>query len=90
MVEANPQGTTALPRYPPPPAFRPFDRLRDRRLKDLPRLPPKFVEPVETNPEVTAAFAPHPRPFDHEDPLVCHSQKIAFEIVGYWERGNSE
>ena len=50
MVEANPQGTTALPRCLRP---RPFDRL-----KDLPRLPPQFVEPVETNPEVTAAFVP--------------------------------
>ena len=40
-----------------PPAFRPFDKLRDRRLKDL---PPKFVELVETNPDVTSAFAPHP------------------------------
>ena len=45
------------------------------RLKDLPRLSPQFVEPVETNPEVTAAFAPHPRPFDHENPLVCNSQR---------------
>ena len=47
-----------------PPAFRPFDKLRDHRLKDL---PPKFVELVETNPEVIPAFAPHPpalRPFD--------------------------
>ena len=58
---------------PPPPAFRPFDKLRDRRLKDLPRFPPKFVEPVETNPEIISAFALHPRPFDHEDPLVCNS-----------------
>ena len=45
MVETNPKGTAALPRCPRP---RPFDRL-----KDLPRLPPQFVEPVETNLEVT-------------------------------------
>ena len=25
---------------------------------------PQFVELVETNPVVTSAFAPHPRPFD--------------------------
>ena len=31
------------------------------RLRDLPI--PKFVEPVETNPEVTSAFAPHPQLF---------------------------
>ena len=55
---------------------RPFDKLRDRRLtnraqgsgsrrrkfRDFPN--PQFVEPVETNPDVTPAFAPHPRPFD--------------------------
>ena len=35
---------------------------RHRKLRDLPI--PKFVEPVETNPDVTSAFAPHPRPFD--------------------------
>ena len=55
--------------------IRPFDRLRGRRptnqaqntvgsrhhkFRVLPT--PKFVEPVETNPEVTSAFAP--RPFD--------------------------
>ena len=40
------------PRYPRP---RPFDRLKD--------LPPEFVELVETNPDVTLAFASHP--FDH-------------------------
>ncbi len=33
------------------PRPRPFDRL-----KDLPRFLPKFVEPVETNPNVTSAF----------------------------------
>ena len=38
---------------------RPFDRL-----KDLPRLPPQFVELVETNPDVTSAFASLPEPFD--------------------------
>ena len=57
MVEPNPKGTTALARCPRP---RPFDTL-----KDLPRLPQKFVELVETNPEVTSTFASHPQPFDH-------------------------
>ena len=37
------------------PRPRPFDKL-----KGLPRFPPKFVELVETNPEVTSAVAPHP------------------------------
>ena len=55
MVEPNPKGTTALARCPRP---RPFDKL-----KDLPRLPPQFVELVETNPEVTSAFAPPPPAF---------------------------
>ena len=54
-----------------PPAFRPFDKLRDHRLKDL---PPKFVELVETNPEVTSTFAPHPRPFDR---LRDQAQRVA-------------
>ena len=49
---------------PPPPAFRPFDKLRDRKLKTFPAFPPQFVEPVETNPEVTPTLAPDPRPFD--------------------------
>ena len=31
------------------------------RLRDLPI--PKFVEPVETNPDVTSTSAPHPRLF---------------------------
>ena len=51
-----------------------FDRLTNRaqgahKFRDFPD--PQFVEPVETNPEVTPAFAPHL--FDHEDPLVCNS-----------------
>ena len=37
--------------------LRPFDTL-----KDLPI--PKFVELVETNPDVTSTFASHPRPHD--------------------------
>ena len=40
-----------------PPAFRPFDKLRDRKLKDLPRLPPQFVEPVEREGEETLPFS---------------------------------
>ena len=48
------------------------------RLRDSPN--PQFVEPVETNPEVTAAFAPHARPFDHEGPLVCNSPSIWFDL----------
>ena len=39
---------------PSPPPLRPFDKLRV-----LPPTP-KFVEPVETNPEITVAFAPAP------------------------------
>ena len=35
------------------PSPSPFDKLRD-----LP--PPQFIEFVETNPEVTSAFAPYP------------------------------
>ena len=54
----------SLSRCPPPPAFRPFDKLRDRKLEHLPRFPPQFVELVETNPEVTPTLAPGPRPFD--------------------------
>ena len=59
------------PTLPTPRAFRPFDKLRDHRLKDL---PPKFVELVETNPEVTSAFAPHPRLFDR---LRDQAQRVA-------------
>ena len=59
MVGTNPKGTTAL-LHCSRPAFRPFDKLRDRRLKDF---PPQFVELVETNPEITSALAIHLRPF---------------------------
>ena len=64
--ETGPVHILRFLRISPPPAFRPFDKLRDHKLKDLPRLPPKFVEPVETNPEVTPTFAPLPalRPSD--------------------------
>ena len=36
MVATNPE---EIPTLSPAPAFRPFDKLRDRRLEDLPRLP---------------------------------------------------
>ena len=39
------------------PDQKPFDERRGLPI-------PKFVELVETNPDVTSAFAPHPRPFD--------------------------
>ena len=48
------------------------DRARDiaiskhSKFKDLPI--PKFVEPVETNPDVTSALAPHPDPLTRFDP----------------------
>ena len=43
--------------------MRPFDPSTSSghcKLRDFPN--PKFVELVETNPEVTVAFAPHPGP----------------------------
>ena len=75
MVETNPKGTAALLRCPGP---RPFDRL-----KDLPRLLPKFVEPVETNPEVTSTFAPTPGPLtvrvlSYGIPLLLVNQRENF------------
>ena len=48
------------------------------RPRDFPN--PKFVEPVETNPEVTAAFAPAP------DPLTM---TIHLYVIPYPNQGHS-
>ena len=67
-----------------------FPRTRgDSPVAGSPLPNPQFVEPVETNPEVTSAFAPHLLPFDYEDPLVCNSHNllaaVAVEDAGVWD-----
>ena len=49
------------------------------RPRDFPN--PKFVEPVETNPEVTPAFAPTPRPFDKLKDLPRRPNPKFVELV---------